>query len=63
MPNEAVVSRKADARRELINKIDNCKATEIFRKETSEYLSTTGKVEGKRARRRQRMTFMNSISR
>ena len=31
MPNEAVVLRKADAGREVINEVGSCKANEIFR--------------------------------
>ena len=35
----------------------------VNRKETLEYLAMTGKIEGKRARGRQRMTLMSNIIR
>ena len=65
LSNETVL-RKADTRRELIKMITVRQMrflSHVNRKEEIEYLAMTGKITGKRARGRQRMTFMNSIIR
>ena len=63
--NETVL-RKADTRRELIKMITVRQMKflgHVNRKEEIEYLAMTGKIAGKRARGRERITFMNSIIR
>ena len=65
MTNDMVL-RKAGTRRELIKMITMRQMRflgHVNRKEKIEYLAMTGKIAGKRARGRQRMTFMNSIIR
>ena len=62
MTDEAI-SRKADTRRALITTRQLRFLGHVNRKETKEYLSLTGKIEGKRARGRQRMTVMSNIIR
>ena len=65
MRNEAVL-RKADAGRKLMIMITLRQIRflgYVNGKETGEYLAMTGKIEGERARGRQRKPFMNSIIR
>ena len=65
LSNQTVL-RKADTRRELMKMI-TVKQMRVLghvnRKEKIEYLAMTGKNAGKRARGRQRMTFISSIIR
>ena len=65
MTNEAVL-RKADTGRGLVKLITARQLRflgHVNRKETIECLAMTGKIEGKRARGSQRMTFKSSIVR
>ena len=63
LSNETVL-RKADTRRELMKMITVRQMRflgQLNRKEKIEHLAMTGKIIGKQARGRQRMTFMSSI--
>ena len=65
MTNEAIL-RKANTRRALMTMITTRQLRflgHVNRKETIEYLAMTGKIEGKRARGRQRMTLMSNVIR
>ena len=65
MTNEAIL-KKANTRRALMTMIitrqPRCLGY-VNSKETIEYLAMTGKIEGKKARGRQRMTLMSNIIR
>ena len=65
MTNEAIL-RKANTRRTLMTIITTRQLSflgHVNRKETIEYLAMTAKIEGKRARGRQRMTLMSNFIR
>ena len=65
MTNDAIL-RKANTRRALMTMITTRQLRflgHVNRKETIEYLTMTGKIEGKRARGRQRMTLMSNVIR